>query len=302
MENWLDLHMHSCYSGDGEYEPGRLMELCAEAGLKTVALADHNSVQGIAAAHKRAHELGLTYLNAVEIDCRYAGRTFHLLAYGIREDDAFFMKLEKEFHKQQLAAGEQLMQLVKAQGFHFCEQAARKLAGNGGVEAEQIAEVMLADSRNDSDERLQCYRPGGSRSDNPLVNFFWDFCADGKPCNVPMEFPSFADMVDQIHRSGGAAVLAHPGANIGQDKLMADGLIRTGIDGIEAFSNYHDAATRQFYQTLAEKHGLIVTAGSDFHGKCKPSIHHGELPHPYPQETCERLNQLICERGGQMLA
>ena len=53
MENWLDLHMHSCYSGDGEYEPGRLMELCAEAGLKTVALADHISVQGIAAARTR---------------------------------------------------------------------------------------------------------------------------------------------------------------------------------------------------------------------------------------------------------
>lgn len=43
MDTWLDLHMHSHYSMDGEFEPGRLMELCAEAGLKAVALADHKS-------------------------------------------------------------------------------------------------------------------------------------------------------------------------------------------------------------------------------------------------------------------
>ena len=191
------------------------------------------------------------------------------------------------------------MRLVKAQGLHFDEQQVLELAFDGEVAAENIAEVMLADPQNDADERLQCYRPGGSRSDNPLVNFFWDYCADGKPCCVPIDYPPFADMVQQIHTSGGAAVLAHPGANIGQDQLVADGLIRTGIDGIEAFSNYHDEATRTFYRELAEAHDLIVTAGSDFHGKCKPAIHYGELGHPYPQESCERLNVRIKANGGQ---
>lgn len=302
MDTWLDLHMHSHYSMDGEFEPGRLMELCAEAGLKAVALADHNAVAGIAAARCRAHELGLRYLSALEIDCLYAGRTFHLLGYGINETDPVFIRLEQDFHQKQRAAGHELMRKIKAQGFQFEEAQVMEHAVHGEVVAEQIAEVLLADARNAADERLQVYRAGGSRSDNSLVNFFWDYCADGKPCCVPIDFPLFTDMAAVIKNSGGVAVLAHPGINIGSDRKLAEGLIAAGIDGIEAFSNYHEDSVCRFYQALAEAHGLIVTAGSDFHGKCKPSIHHGELPHPYPQETCERLNQLIRERGGHILA
>lgn len=301
MENWLDLHMHSCYSGDGEFAPAVLMDMCKKSGLRAVALADHNSVRGIAEARMRAQAIGLKYLSALEIDCTHNDKTFHLLGYGIDENDPVFLQLETDFHAKMKTAGRKLMELVKQQGFFFDEERVLDIAFEGEVAAEHIAEVMFADTRNDDDPRFDVYREGGSRSDNPLVNFFWDYCADGKPCNVPVEYPAFDDMVKAIQQSGGVAVLAHPGANIGRDKAFAESLIKTGIDGIEAYSNYHDEETRVFYRKLAESHKLIVTAGSDFHGKCKPSIHYGELSFPYPDKTVESLNALIEARGGKIL-
>ena len=86
------------------------------------------------------------------------------------------------------------------------------------------------------------------------------------------------------------------------DKNTLSQLIDGTIIETEGFGIFSDKEKLALLRRLAEKHGLIITAGSDFHGKCKPAIHYGELVHPYPLVTCERLNQLIYERGGQILA
>ena len=76
MKHQIDLHIHSKYSDDGEYEPEELVEMCHQKGIKVMAIADHNQVKAIKAARKKAEEYGIRYISAIEIDCTYKDINF----------------------------------------------------------------------------------------------------------------------------------------------------------------------------------------------------------------------------------
>ncbi|MDY5465173.1 MAG: PHP domain-containing protein, partial [Megasphaera elsdenii] len=96
METWLDLHMHTKYSMDGQFEPADLMRQCAQAGVTTVAVTDHDSVRAIPEARDEAARLGLNLVPGIEISCQYEGKNFHLLGYGIHAEDTVFAAIEKD--------------------------------------------------------------------------------------------------------------------------------------------------------------------------------------------------------------
>ena len=81
--SWLDLHMHSEVSLDGEYSPKQLAGLCHEKGLKVAALSDHNSVRGVEEMMVSCARFGIRGIPAVELDCTFDGVDLHLLGYGI---------------------------------------------------------------------------------------------------------------------------------------------------------------------------------------------------------------------------
>jgi 3',5'-nucleoside bisphosphate phosphatase len=297
MEKWLDLHMHSSYSTDGEIAPSALMSACAAAGLKTVALTDHNSVRGVYQAKASGKGLGLEVISGIEIDCKYEGCELHLLGYGIDEHADIFADIEKDVHEQELCMSAELMERVLSLGIFFDKNVVGKLAVQGVINAEMIAEAALADIRNAQNKLLAPFRFGGDRSDNPFVNFYWDFCSQGKPAYVPMEYISLNAAIRAIKENNGAAILAHPGINIGQNQSFAQSIVEQGIDGIEAYSNYHDEKTTNFYEQFCLKNNILATTGSDFHGKAKPSIHLGEIGNPMPTKTRDALLSIIKDRG-----
>lgn len=270
--SWLDLHMHSNISNDGEFSPKQLIELCSDSSIKVVALADHNSVRGIEEAQLYADQFEIQLIPAVELDCTFKGVNLHILGYGIDPNYAAFKKVEKSVEAQERGSSKKLIELVKNMGIAFDYDEVMKLSINGVVTGEMIAEVALKDDRNKNNILMLPFYPGGNRSDNPYVNFYWDICSSGKGAYVPMEFMSLSDAIDLIHAAGGIPVLAHPGNNIKEnDKLLHD-IVQTGIIGMEVYSSYHSQEQIQFYSMQAEKFDLIKTLGSDFHGKTKPSI------------------------------
>lgn len=117
---------------------------------------------------------------------------------------------------------------------------------DGAITGEMIAEVVLADERNKDNELLMHYRSGGSRSDNPLVNFYWDFCSQGKPAYAKVEYPTFEEAIGEIIKDGSIPVLAHPGANIGCRRDIIEKMKTLGLKGIEVYNNYHDKETATF--------------------------------------------------------
>lgn len=130
------------------------------------------------------------------------------------------------------------------------------------------------------------YYSGGNRSENPFVNFYWDFCSKNKPAYAPVEYIPLKEAVGIIIESGGVPVLAHSQNNIGLDEEALVRIIGQGVKGIEVYSSYHDRTAVHNYERLADKHDLLKTVGSDFHGKTKPSIKLGHI-------GCDSIEQAL---------
>ena len=269
---WLDLHLHSDISNDGEFSPKKLMELCLENSIKVAALADHNSVRGIKEAKLYADQLGIKLIPAIELDCTFRSVDLHVLGYGIDPNYVDFKKVEQSVEEQEIGTSKKRMELVKNIGIAFDYDEVMKLSKNGAVTGEMIAEVALKDDRNKDNTLMLPFYPGGNRSDNPYVNFYWDICSSGKGAYVPMKFMSLIEAIELIHVAGGIPVLAHPGNNVKEDEELLHDIVQTGILGMEVYSSYHSPEQIQFYLRQAKKYDLIKTLGSDFHGKTKPSI------------------------------
>jgi predicted metal-dependent phosphoesterase TrpH len=269
---WLDLHMHSNVSIDGEFSPKELMKFCSEADVKVVALADHNSVRGVKEAKLYADKFGIQLISAIELDCSFRGVDLHVLGYGIDETYDVFEKVQQIVEEQERLSSTKRMELVKKMGIIFDSDEVMKLSRHGSVSGEMIAEIALKDDRNKNTLLMSPYYPNGKRSDNPYVNFYWDICSVGKGAYVPMKFMSLMEAIELIYAAGGIAVLAHPGNNVKEDEELLYHIVQAGITGMEVYSTYHSQSQIEFYAREAEKYDLIKTLGSDFHGKTKPSI------------------------------
>lgn len=276
MKN-IDLHMHSNISNDGDFSPAELMKMCSKAGIKTAALADHNSVRGVAEAIKEGEKFGVKVIPAIEIDCTYKEYNLHVLGYNIDYNDKVFEKIEKNVFEQELKSGDKRMALVKEAGIFFDEEKVRKLSYDGIITGEMIGEAAIEDERNRENPLITPYLEGGTRSNNPYVNFYWDWCSKGKPAYVPIKYITLKEAIDIIHKTGGKAVLAHPNNNIGMNEEVFKEIAAEGIEGVEVFSSYHSKENAEFFLKMAEKYNVSVTCGSDFHGKTKPAIKLGEM-------------------------
>lgn len=273
----IDLHMHSNYSDDGSYTPSTLISMCKENGLEYIALSDHNSVKGVAEMIEAGKSNGIYVIPGIEIDCVHNGINLHILAYNIDYNNPIYQTLEDNIMNQEREAAELRMRKVEDLGIYINRDKIHDLSFNGVVTGEAIAEASLYEPENDRLELLKPYLEGGSRSDNPFVNFYWDFCAQGKSAYIPIHFPSLAEIAKIVKDDGGDLVFAHPGNNIPSDVNILQSIMDEGVMGIECFSSYHSDEQTKFFYEYAKDNQYLVTCGSDFHGKIKPNIRYGEL-------------------------
>ncbi len=270
--SYIDLHMHSYYSDDGEFEPKQLIDLCLEKNIKYFSIADHNSVRGIKEAKEYCVGKNINIIPAIELDCTFNEINLHVLGYGIDCDKTVFYDIENNIIKQEQFASKKRMKLVKELGIDFSDEVINSLSRNGVVNGEMIAEAAMEFDKNHENPLLMPYYENGSRSDNPYVNFYWDYCAQGKAAYAEVSFISLQEAINIIEESGGIPILAHPGNNIKENINLLEQIISCGIKGIEVYSSYHSREQVEFYNKFSLKHKLLLTCGSDFHGKTKPSI------------------------------
>ena len=278
----IDLHLHSRFSEDGEFSPAELAAKCRAAGVAVMSLTDHNTVSGTdeAAAACRREEIG--FIPGIEIDCTYRGLDFHVLGYGIDHRNPAFRRIEENVAGKFAAASEIMLEKVRALGFDVRRERLDEITADcywkNRYYPESFAEALLDDPRYTEHELLRPFRPGQPRGDNPYFRMYLDWFSQGKSCFAPIEYPPMEEITDAIHRSGGLAVLAHPGNNLkGHHELLPE-ICALGLDGLEAFSSYHDAEETAYFYEEARKRGLCVSCGSDFHGKVKPRIAPGSIP------------------------
>jgi 3',5'-nucleoside bisphosphate phosphatase len=253
MNKYIDLHLHSHYS-DGLHPPFELVRMAAERGIGAIAIADHDSVEGIDEAMDAGESLGVEVIPAVELSVSYRGyRDVHLLGYLIDHRDLQFAARLKEFRAGREERGRAILDRINARlswekkGSIDYEEVL-EVAG-GAVGRPHIARVMIA--------------KGFARSIEDAFNRYLG------PCNVPKFHISVADAVQEVRRIGGVAVLAHPPSisdNQGTVKNIIIALSDMGMEGIEVYSNMCYKEDINYFNNIALQLGLLVTGGSDYHG------------------------------------
>jgi 3',5'-nucleoside bisphosphate phosphatase len=291
-----DLHIHTVYSSDGELSTGEILNLAKGSGLETIAITDHNVTGGISEALKDAAGAGIRVIPGIEIDCIYKGTDLHVLGYNIKWKDQAYTRLSDEVSGLIRTAFNEMVHNLKSFGIEAEAAEIVKRGGDRLPSAEMIAEYLLGNPAFDDHPKLAPYRSGGNRSDNPYLNFYIDFFAQGKPAYVKIAFMDFSNAIALITGSGGIPVIAHPGHNFrGREEVVID-LLASGAKGIEVFNNYHNESQIAYLSEVAVKRNVLMTCGSDFHGKNKPAIHMGQfkLNDRYEGYLTESIEELLC--------
>ncbi len=287
----FDLHMHSKYSRDGDFTPKQLIEFIHQKGIQCVALTDHNEVRGIDEMIHYAKQYDIQVIPAIEFDTLFDGRETHLIGYGIDYNKQHYKDLSRFINTIMDDVTElRIKKFEETYQIEIDRNQIYPFIKDGDNPFFIICEYLF--SKHPDIEDFKPYIPGGSRSNPAIPNFFWDLCKKGKPNYVEVLYPDFKETIDRIHADNGLAILAHPHDTYYlQDELLHQA-IAYGIDGIEAYSNYHTPAQNEYFEQFCRDNGILIGMGSDFHGSLKPSIELGEYGYQKDQKQ-EIFNAFI---------
>ena len=258
-EQRVDLHSHTTAS-DGLNSPADNMKLAKEAGLVALGITDHDSVNGIEEAMVAAERLGIEVIPGIEVSTVENGQDVHVLGYFIRYKDQNFLNQLDELQRARDRRNEMMLEKLGELGIEIqIEEVRKKLRREGAnVGRPHIAEVMIDKGVVQTME--EAFREYLGKNGKAYVN----------PIRISPE-----EGIEIIKAAGGIPILAHPGL-YGDDE-MVERLIRYGVKGIEAFHPDHNDEEEQKYQQMAERYGILVTAGSDFHGSRKGVMFHAPI-------------------------
>lgn len=256
----LDLHVHSTYS-DGTFAPEDLVARAAALRLTALAVADHDCVDGTAPALAAGEEAGLLVIPAVELSCSHATADIHVLGYFVDHRDAgLTARLESLREARRDRAGA-IVRALAAQGFDLSLGDVLELSARGSVGRTHVARALLHRGHVGT-----------------VAEAFERFLGRGKPFYVPKPDATPEAAIAAILDAGGVPVLAHPGVS-GVDHLIPH-LVDAGLRGLEAYHGEHSAQERARYRDLADRMGLLVTGGSDYHGPGFPNPELGRADVP----------------------
>ena len=244
----VDLHIHSTAS-DGRLSPEAVVFKAAELGLTTIALADHDSVAGIAPALIAAKAFPqLRVIPCIETSTEVPYGEVHVLGYFIDYTSHNLQaNLARLRHSRRERAQGMIAKLEKL-GIHIEWQRVQEIAGSGTIGRPHLAQAMLEKGYITS-----------------LKEAFTKYISQGGPAYVEREKMTPVEAVALILRANGLAVLAHP-FTVNNPETVIIELKAAGMVGIEAYYADYSADKVSRLVSLADRHNLIATGGSDYHG------------------------------------
>jgi predicted metal-dependent phosphoesterase TrpH len=261
-----DLHTHSTAS-DGTLTPTALVERAAAAGVETLALTDHDTIEGIGEAQAAATRLGLRLIAGVEVSVTWGGRTVHVV--GLDVDPACPALLDglTGLQAHRVWRAEEIARRLARAGFGGALAGARGHAAGTLIGRTHFARFLV--------ER-------GAAAD--VRDVFKHYLVSGKPGHVAGEWTTLEEAVGWIRAAGGIAVIAHPArykfTRSKMRRLLGEHK-ECGGCALEVVSGSHSRDDYFVFARHASEMGLYASAGSDYHGPDKPWIELGRLP-PLP--------------------
>jgi 3',5'-nucleoside bisphosphate phosphatase len=244
----LDLHLHSTAS-DGRLNPEELVRKAAQTGLAVISITDHDSVGGIAPALKAAERHPpLRVIPGVECSTDVPHGEVHILGYFIDYANPELVIKLAAFRNSRKVRAQKMIDKLATMGVSIEWERVEDIAGAGSVGRPHIAQAMLEKGYVSS-----------------LREAFSQYIGRDAPAYVEREKMTPEEVVELITSAGGLAVLAHP-ADIDNLEHLIPRLQRVGLVGLEVYYNNYPPSTVQHLASLAHKHALVATGGSDFHG------------------------------------
>ncbi len=256
----FDLQSHSTCS-DGNLEPAAVVAAAAAAGVKLLALTDHDTVEGVAAALAAAEEHGIQLVPAVELSTAdVLGEDFHVLGYNVDHTDATLCAHLRGWCEDRALRIERMAARLVELGLPPDRTVLDDRRARGcPIGRPHLAAAAIAGNR----ERL-----AHDGLDEPSA-FLETYLVAGAPAYSRRTTPTVSEAIDAIHAAGGLAVWAHPFWDLAGAEDVSAALARfaaAGLDGVEAFYATHNGAQTALLCTLADELGLLTTGSADFHG------------------------------------
>ncbi|MBV9837936.1 MAG: PHP domain-containing protein [Solirubrobacterales bacterium] len=258
----FDLQSHSHHS-DGELTPSEVVAGAADAGVRLLALTDHDTVGGVQEAIEAGPASGVTIVPAVEISALHAAEEdLHILGYRVDHRGRSLLDALERFREDRRARADRMREALEQQGFELDPRVlAERRRSGGAVGRPHLARAVWEEPGNA--DRLAA--EGLERPEQVLEAYL----LPGRPAYRPRTMPRVAEAIELIHAAGGVAVWAHPFWEI-DDPEQVSATLRDfkalGVDGVEAFYPTHDADQTALVDEAAASLGLLTTGSSDFHG------------------------------------
>ncbi|MDQ2780254.1 MAG: PHP domain-containing protein [Pseudomonadota bacterium] len=259
-----DLHSHSTIS-DGTLEPEAVAALAHANGVELWSLTDHDELAGQQRARDAALELGMAYLNGVEISVSFAGETVHIVGLGVDPENADLqagLAITRSGRRDRaLKMAEGLAQAGIPDAF---EGALRHVNNPNLISRSHFARHLV--------ERGICGSPH---------EVFRRYLTRGNPGYVPHEWAGLKDAVRWITGAGGIAVIAHPARyrySPSAEYALFTEFIAHGGRGVEVMTGSHSAPEQIRYADTAVEFDLLASRGSDFHSPTESRTALGAVP------------------------
>lgn len=276
----IDLHTHSRVS-DGSDAPETIIDLAKAAGCTSVALTDHDRLDGIEIAKKRSLQLDIDFIPGVEISCSFKKGTFHLLVYFLEPIQGPLQDRLVDLQRARTHRNEILAKKLAEAGFPITWDELIEEAGGPNLGRPHFAALMV---KNGVVSNIQ--------------EAFDKYLAKGKPFYVEKVQLDPKESIELALASGALPVLAHPltlGLKPEELKSHISEFASYGLVGLESYYSRYQSVDRTFLGETANSMSLVPTGGSDYHGTYKSgiSIGVGEGDLEVPDSILEALKNRL---------
>lgn len=258
-----DLHIHTNYS-DGVFSPERIVDEAIKVELDVIALTDHDNVLSYEIAQdylkklKAENQKTIDVIQGIEVNTIYKNQEIHVLGYFMDIENEDFQELIKVQQQARVKQTKEIIVLLdKKENIRVkFEDIKSQVAPGGSIGRPHLAKAIT--------------NAGGTTS---VIDAYERYINDSSHVYVQRKTVSPHDAVEIIYDAGGIPVIAHPHDLDNAQELIKE-LMHYGLRGIEAYHRKHSPATIEYFSSMAEELGLIITGGSDFHA---PNIVNGQI-------------------------
>ncbi len=268
---YVDLHIHTTAS-DGVKRPSEIVRYAKTRGLQAIAITDHDTIEGLEEGLKEGERLNFEVIPGVEISAEYPTGSMHILGYFFDIHHPLLNERLKYLQKVRAERNPKIAEKLNQLGLKLTFEEVLKASGGGQVGRPHFAKVLI--------------EKGYVRN---FQEAFDRFLKKGAPAYVDKLRYTPREALHFIEEAKGVSVLAHPNTlglqGYAQLEELILKLIDMGLKGIEVYYPEHSSLEVEQYKMLAERHGLLVTGGTDYHGiegnELEIGVGRGDMRLPY---------------------